>query len=205
MPNQEPMIKVQDVRFRYDPEQPKYAVDGVSLDIRRGEFVAVLGANGCGKSTLAKHFNAILLPEAGTVLVEGMDTRNEDHLYDVRQKVGMVFQNPDNQIVATIVEEDVAFAPENLGVPPRRRAGHGDGMPLLSRRRGPHPAQAAEIHRRGLQMPGGHCRGAGGHCLHTILCAGTGVRISRPVGAGHARPAGSRCRPFYGLLCRDGS
>ncbi len=118
MPNQEPMIKVQDVRFRYDPEQPKYAVDGVSLDIRRGEFVAVLGANGCGKSTLAKHFNAILLPEAGTVLVEGMDTRNEDHLYDVRQKVGMVFQNPDNQIVATIVEEDVAFAPENLGVPP---------------------------------------------------------------------------------------
>lgn len=124
MPNQEPMIKVQDVRFRYDPEQPKYAVDGVSLNIRRGEFVAVLGANGCGKSTLAKHFNAILLPEAGTVLVEGMDTRNEDHLYDVRQKVGMVFQNPDNQIVATIVEEDVAFAPENLGVPPeeiRRR------------------------------------------------------------------------------------
>ena len=118
MPNQEPMIKVQDVRFRYDPEQPKYAVDGVSLDIRRGEFVAVLGANGCGKSTLAKHFNAILLPEAGTVLVEGMDTRNEDHLYDVRQKVGMVFQNPDNQIVATIVEENVAFAPENLGVPP---------------------------------------------------------------------------------------
>ena len=118
MPNQEPMIKVQDVRFRYDPEQPKYAVDGVSLDIRRGEFVAVLGANGCGKSTLAKHFNAILLPEAGTVLVEGMDTRNEDHLYDVRQKVGMVFQNPDTQIVATIVEEDVAFAPENLGVPP---------------------------------------------------------------------------------------
>ena len=118
MPNQEPMIKVQDVRFRYDPEQPKYAVDGVSLDIRRGEFVAVLGANGCGKSTLAKHFNAILLPEAGTVLDEGMDTRNEDHLYDVRQKVGMVFQNPDNQIVATIVEEDVAFAPENLGVPP---------------------------------------------------------------------------------------
>ena len=117
MPNQEPMIKVQDVRFRYDPEQPKYAVDGVSLDIRRGEFVAVLGANGCGKSTLAKHFNAILLPEAGTVLVEGMDTRNEDHLYDVRQKVGMVVQNPDNQIVATIVEEDVAFAPENLGVP----------------------------------------------------------------------------------------
>ena len=118
MPREEPMINVQDIHFRYDPEQPSYAVDGVSLAIHRGEFVAVLGANGCGKSTLAKHFNAILLPEAGTVLVEGMDTRNEDHLYDVRQKVGMVFQNPDNQIVATIVEEDVAFAPENLGVPP---------------------------------------------------------------------------------------
>ena len=93
-------------------------MDGVSLDIRRGEFVAVLGANGCGKSTLAKHFNAILLPEAGTVLVEGHGHPQRDHLYDVRQKVGMVFQNPDNQIVATIVEEDVAFAPENLGVPP---------------------------------------------------------------------------------------
>ena len=112
------MIRVQDVRFRYDPDQPAYAVDGVSMELRRGEFVAVLGANGCGKSTLAKHLNAILLPEAGTVYVEEMDTRSEEHLYDIRQKVGMVFQNPDNQIVATIVEEDVAFAPENLGVPP---------------------------------------------------------------------------------------
>ena len=111
------MIDVQDVKFRYDPEQPGYAVDGVSMQVRRGEFVAVLGANGCGKSTLAKHFNAILLPEKGTVLVEDMDTRTEDHLYDIRQKVGMVFQNPDNQIVDTIVEEDVAFALENLGVP----------------------------------------------------------------------------------------
>ena len=111
------MIDVQDVKFRYDPEQPGYAVDGVSMQVRRGEFVAVLGANGCGKSTLAKHFNAILLPEKGTVLVEDMDTRTEDHLYDIRQKVGMVFQNPDNQIVATVVEEDVAFALENLGVP----------------------------------------------------------------------------------------
>ena len=111
------MINVQDVKFRYDPEQPGFAVDGVSMQVHRGEFVAVLGANGCGKSTLAKHFNAILLPETGTVLVEGMNTRTEDHLYDIRQKVGMVFQNPDNQIVATIVEEDVAFALENLGVP----------------------------------------------------------------------------------------
>ena len=117
MPNQESILQAQNVRFRYDPEQPTYAVDGVSVDIRRGEFVAVLGANGCGKSTLAKHFNAILLPEAGTVLVEGMDTRNEDHLYDVRQKVGMVFQNPDDQLVASLIENDVAFGPENLGVP----------------------------------------------------------------------------------------
>ena len=118
MPTETPMLRVQEVKFRYDPDQPRYAVDGVSMDLHRGEFVAVLGANGCGKSTLAKHLNAILLPETGTVLVEGMDTRNEEHLYDIRQKVGMVFQNPDNQIVATIVEEDVAFAPENLGVPP---------------------------------------------------------------------------------------
>ena len=111
------MIAAKDVRFRYTPEKP-YAVDGASMTIRKGEFVAVLGANGCGKSTLAKHFNAILLPESGTVTVEGMDTRDESHLYDIRQTVGMVFQNPDNQIVATVVEEDVAFALENLGVPP---------------------------------------------------------------------------------------
>ena len=111
------MIAAKDVRFRYTPENP-YAVDGASMTIRKGEFVAVLGANGCGKSTLAKHFNAILLPESGAVTVEGMDTRDESHLYDIRQTVGMVFQNPDNQIVATVVEEDVAFALENLGVPP---------------------------------------------------------------------------------------
>ena len=115
------ILEAQEVRFRYDGDQPAetaaYAVDGVSMKVRRGEFVAVLGANGCGKSTLAKHFNAILLPETGTVLVEGMDTRTDEKLYDIRQKVGMVFQNPENQIVATVVEEDVAFALENLGVP----------------------------------------------------------------------------------------
>ena len=113
----DPMLRAQEVRFRYDPETPDYAVDGVSLTVGKGEFVAVLGANGCGKSTLAKHFNAILLPESGAVFVEDIDTRDESRLYDVRQKAGMVFQNPDNQIVATIVEEDVAFALENLGVP----------------------------------------------------------------------------------------
>ena len=94
MEQKSPMLQARDLRFRYDPERPDYAVDGVSLEVARGEFVAVLGANGCGKSTLAKHLNAILLPEAGTVLVEDTDTRNEDHLYDIRQKVGMVFQRP---------------------------------------------------------------------------------------------------------------
>ena len=113
----EQMLRAQDVWFRYDTEQPAWAVGGVSMEVKKGEFVAVLGANGCGKSTLAKHFNAILLPEKGTVLVEDIDTRTEEKLYDIRQKVGMVFQNPDNQIVATVVEEDVAFALENLGVP----------------------------------------------------------------------------------------
>ncbi len=110
-------IQAKEIRFRYMQDMPP-AVDGVNMQIKKGEFVAVLGANGCGKSTLSKHFNAILLPESGTVTVEGMDTQQEEHLYDIRQKVGMVFQNPDNQIVATVVEEDVAFALENLGVPP---------------------------------------------------------------------------------------
>ncbi len=114
----EEMIRVNDLKFRYSQAKDEYAVNGASLSVKKGEFVAVLGANGCGKSTLAKHFNAILLPESGTVTVEGMDTSDEEHLYDIRQKVGMVFQNPDNQIVATVVEEDVAFALENLGVPP---------------------------------------------------------------------------------------
>ena len=111
------MIDAQNIHFRYTPESP-WAVNGAGVQVEKGEFVAVLGANGCGKSTLAKHFNAILLPETGTVLVEDMDTADESRLYDIRQKVGMVFQNPDNQIVATVVEEDVAFALENLGVPP---------------------------------------------------------------------------------------
>ena len=111
------ILTAENLKFRYDAEQPVYALDGVSARVKRGEFVAVLGANGCGKSTLAKHFNAILLPESGKVYVEGMDTADEEKLYDIRQTVGMVFQNPDNQIVANVVEEDVAFAPENLGVP----------------------------------------------------------------------------------------
>ncbi|MBR6617859.1 MAG: energy-coupling factor transporter ATPase [Oscillospiraceae bacterium] len=91
----------------------------VSISIEKGSFVAVLGHNGSGKSTFAKHINAILVPDEGKVLIEGMDTADEENLFEIRQKAGMVFQNPDNQIVATIVEEDVAFAPENLGVPPK--------------------------------------------------------------------------------------
>lgn len=94
------------------------ALRGVSLDIEAGEFIAVVGHNGSGKSTLAKHINALLLPSAGDVLVDGLDTAVPENLWQVRQRVGMVFQNPDNQIVATTVEEDVAFGPENLGVPP---------------------------------------------------------------------------------------
>ena len=119
----QPMLCAQGVTFRYD-EGAKPALDNISLSVEKGEYVAILGANGCGKSTLAKHFNAILLPERGSVLVEGMPTSQEENLLALRQKVGMVFQNPDNQIVATVVEEDVAFAAENLGVEPgemRRR------------------------------------------------------------------------------------
>ena len=85
---EETILTANALKFRYDPEQPVYALNGVSVGVQRGEFVAVLGANGCGKSTLAKHFNAILLPESGTVLVEGMDTRDEEKIYDIRQKVG---------------------------------------------------------------------------------------------------------------------
>ena len=123
MQETQPLLSVQNVTFRYD-EGAKPALDGITLDVQKGEYVAILGANGCGKSTLAKHFNAILLPESGRVLVEGMPTSDEKNLLALRQKVGMVFQNPDNQIVATVVEEDVAFAAENLGVEPhemRRR------------------------------------------------------------------------------------
>jgi len=123
------IISVQNVKFSYESTDPDNqslipVLHGVSLDIHRGEFVAVLGHNGSGKSTLAKHFNCILLPTEGTVLVDGINTKDGEFIYDIRQTVGMVFQNPDNQIVATIVEEDVAFAPENLGIEPdeiRRR------------------------------------------------------------------------------------
>ncbi|MBQ4170470.1 MAG: ATP-binding cassette domain-containing protein, partial [Ruminococcus sp.] len=115
-------IQIENVFFSYDSEdegQPvRNAVDGVTLSIEKGEFVAVIGHNGCGKSTLAKHLNAMLLPDSGKVYVDGDDTSDEEKTWDIREKVGLVLQNPDNQLVASIVEEDVAFGPENLGIAP---------------------------------------------------------------------------------------
>jgi len=114
------MIETKDLQFSYSAEEGSAAVQalrGVDLNIEKGSFVVVLGHNGSGKSTLAKTFNAVLLPSGGKVYVEGLDTSDESLLLAIRQRVGMVFQNPDNQIVANVVEEDVAFAPENLGVP----------------------------------------------------------------------------------------
>lgn len=116
-------ISLDNISFSYsdiENGQPyKNAVDGVSLNIEKGEFVALLGHNGCGKSTVAKHLNAMLLPDKGKVYVDGDDTSDENKTYDIREKVGLVLQNPDNQLVASVVEEDVAFGPENLGIPPK--------------------------------------------------------------------------------------
>ena len=115
------VIKIDDLTFFYTPDDedtvPEDVLSGVSLEIGQGSFVAVLGHNGSGKSTLARHLNALLLPKGGTVTVFGIDTKDEELMLEIRRRVGMVFQNPDNQIVSNVVEEDVAFAPENLGVP----------------------------------------------------------------------------------------
>ncbi len=118
------MIRAEKLTFDYERldeegrvESIKRAVDHVDLQIKAGEFIAILGHNGSGKSTLAKHINAILTPTEGTLFVDGMDTKDEEKLWDIRQDAGMVFQNPDNQIIGTVVEEDVGFGPENLGVP----------------------------------------------------------------------------------------
>lgn len=110
-----PIICVRDVSFTYDGEA--FALSGASAQIERGEFVCILGGNGSGKSTLAKHLNALLVPDKGQVEVCGMDTSERQHTYEIRQSAGMVFQNPDDQLVASLVEDDVAFGPENLGVP----------------------------------------------------------------------------------------
>ncbi|MDE6679103.1 MAG: energy-coupling factor transporter ATPase [Ruminococcus sp.] len=114
------IIEIRNLRFRYDSDSEKPSAEvlkGIDLDIKQGEFIAVLGHNGSGKSTLAKHLNAILLPTSGKVTVDGIDTADDSRLFELRQCAGMVFQNPDNQIVSSVVEEDVAFALENLGVP----------------------------------------------------------------------------------------
>ncbi len=116
-------ISAENVKFSYD-EEKKNVLDDVSLKIEKGEFVALLGHNGCGKSTMAKTLNAMLLPNEGTVFVDNMDTKNDELVFEIRRNVGLVLQNPDNQLVASIIEEDVAFGPENLGVEPeeiRRR------------------------------------------------------------------------------------
>ncbi|MGL5972754.1 MAG: energy-coupling factor transporter ATPase [Oscillospiraceae bacterium] len=114
-------IYVDNISFGYEDfedNKHKFILDNLTVNIKQGEFVAILGHNGCGKSTLAKHFNAIHIPNLGNVYVSGINTKNENDIYEIKQNVGMVFQNPDNQIVATVVEEDVAFALENLGIEP---------------------------------------------------------------------------------------
>lgn len=117
----EKMIFCKDLFFKYmnyEDRTEKIAIDNVSMDVKEGEFLVILGQNGSGKSTIAKHMNALILPSGGKMFVDNLDTSNNSNLWDIRSKAGMVFQNPDNQLVATVVEEDVAFGPENLGVEP---------------------------------------------------------------------------------------
>ena len=128
--NMENFAKAEKLVFRYGEEESP-VLDNIDLVFKEGEFTAILGHNGCGKSTFAKHLNAILLPSGGRVYIDGIDTKDESRIFDVRQKVGMVFQNPDNQIVATIVEEDVAFALENLGVEPAERLNEDYGITII--------------------------------------------------------------------------
>lgn len=152
-----PMLKAEKLYFQYEAPEGELAsspavLQGIDLTVERGSFVALLGHNGCGKSTLAKQFNAILLPTGGRMLVEDLDTAQEENTYAVRRRVGMVLQNPDNQLVSTVVEEDVAFGPENLGVPPeeiRRRVEQAletVGM-LEYRRRSPHKLSGGQKQR----------------------------------------------------------
>ena len=157
----QPMIQTDALSFSYPVEEGQRrttALDNVTLSIEKGSFVVVLGHNGSGKSTLAKHMNAVLLPSGGAVYVEGMDTKKEELLLEIRRRVGMVFQNPDNQIVANVVEEDVAFAPENLGVPTaeiRRRVDDALAAVGLAGFTPPAPPQLC----RGHNHRGAHARG----------------------------------------------
>ena len=145
------MIQLKDIRFAYEqgeegaPQAIEFAIDGVSFSVEKGSFIAVVGSNGSGKSTLAKHLNALLLPTSGEVLIDGQDTVSvsETAPWEIRKKVGMVFQNPDNQLVSSIVEDDVAFGPENIGIEPeeiRRRV--DESLSLVGmyehRKKGPH-------------------------------------------------------------------
>ena len=118
------IIKARNVKYDYikyddsgQPSESYRAVDDVNLDISKGQFISILGHNGSGKSTLAKHINALLVPTEGTLWIDGMDTKSVEKLWEIRQRAGMVFQNPDNQIIGTVVEEDVGFGPENMGIP----------------------------------------------------------------------------------------
>ncbi len=149
------MIRIKHLTHIYQSEsteQETKALDDVSLEIGEGEYLAVLGHNGCGKSTLAKHLNALLLPTAGTVEVDAVDTASEEDLWTIRQRVGMVLQNPDNQLVATTVEEDVAFGPENLGLePPVIRARVDEALRLVGMEdfhdKGPHQLSGGQKQR----------------------------------------------------------
>jgi energy-coupling factor transport system ATP-binding protein len=181
------IIKIEDLHYTYPGDEAE-TLKGIDLEIEEGSFVAVLGHNGSGKSTLAKHFNAILTPTEGKVLVDGMDTADENNLLAVRRTVGMVFQNPDNQIVANVVEDDVAFAPENLGVPsggdppPGGRRPEARGhvrIPLATRPICSPAAEAAGGHRRRHRhgAPGASCwtspppcwtPRAGRRCISTV-------------------------------------
>lgn len=142
----ENMIKSEDLVFKYvnaEEQTEKVAINHVSMEVKKGEFLVILGHNGSGKSTMAKHMNALLLPSGGKMYVDGLDTSDIENLWEVRRRAGMVFQNPDNQLVATIVEEDVAFGPENLGVDPKEiREGVDDSLKAVGmyeyRKHAPH-------------------------------------------------------------------
>ena len=193
------LIEIQNVSYAYEDAAAK-ALNNVSLTINDGEFVAVVGHNGSGKSTLAKHLNALLLPTEGKVLVDGMDTADEADTLSIRQRVGMVFQNPDNQLVTTIVEEDVAFGPENIGVPGNEIRARVDRALAAVGMAGKWTwfltivffgfssgAQRAQYAFRRAEAKDSHC----GHACHAAqgACAGRGHGHAGPQRAqGHNRP-----------------